>query len=208
MADVAEVASADASVPKAARRFYVTDGAVPNGTHPRAAQPTYHFISTAGRRDHLDGSLPRPQSGARGVLFPAAIYDSIGHVTGTSGNPLPGAGRRASHADLRVVAMRIDPCFAALARRHMATGCRAAATRFSRSERHNGEVAVFDSAMHAFTHSIATSFCVSPMRSSLAQSESSARLGALAVHPVMVSQGSRGRHGDGRAGLILEYAGC
>lgn len=156
--------------------------------------------------------------GAQGTLFPSALYASIGPITGTTDDPLPDVpenhGRYTAYDALRVVAMRIDPCFASLDPDPDGGGCTAqirlvfqevAVSQFGDA----GAPLAFDSALHAFYDLSRTQFLTlaQALVDLRAGNEDGDVLGPLAPHPIMVRQGLDGAMSQGVQRLILEYAG-
>ncbi|HVY32318.1 MAG TPA: hypothetical protein VHB79_37535 [Polyangiaceae bacterium] len=138
------------------------------------------------------------------ALLPSAIYDSIGHVSGRSNVGFIGSGE-ALYKDLRVVALRIDPCFAALEVPADAGDCENQ-VRLVVQEVVDGSTS--DAALHLF-YSISRDEVLDLVRSigglrqSLAPGVS---LGRLQPHPIMVEQGLTGSMSKGVRDAILHHA--
>ena len=159
----------------------------------------------------LSSSLKASATGARGVLLGASLYDSIGHLSGSTGNPPPGGIGETAYADLHVVAVRIDPCFADISPDpHSATCLNQLRLIMQEVRTSSGQATGFDSALHVFyrltreelldfAHAVAT------LREGRAPGQ---RLGKLAPDPVMVSEGLDGPMANGVRALILRYAGA
>jgi hypothetical protein len=111
----------------------------------------------------IDNLLAPSATGSRGTLLPSALYASMGPITGSTEDLYPDVPEvgadYAAYDSLRVVAMRIDPCFASLDPNLDGGGCTAqirlvfqqviaseVATPFADA----GTPIVFDSALHAF----------------------------------------------------------
>ncbi len=75
----------------------------------------------------IDNLLAPSATGTRGVLLPSAVYAATGPIFGSSEQPVgPGSPSGiAAYGDPRVVAMRIDPCFASLNPDPLGGGCTA-----------------------------------------------------------------------------------
>jgi len=147
-----------------------------------------------------------PQLLGASALLPEGIYDAAGHIAGSSGHPPPGGTGEALYKDLRVVAMRIDPCFASLAPDPHGNGC-TNQLRLVFQEVKDGSGA-FDSALHAFYELsredlVALAQSIASLR---AANSSGERLGALGPHPIMVAQGPDGAMAKGVRALIQKYA--
>lgn len=155
-------------------------------------------------------SLKASATGARGVLFPRSTYDAVGHLSGSTGDPPPGGIGEAVYADLHVVAVRLDPCFADLNPDPHSTTCLNQLRLIIQEVRANGgHASGFDSALHVFyrltrEELLTFAHAVATLRESLAPGQ---RLGALAPHPLMVTQGLDGPMASGVRALILRYAG-
>jgi hypothetical protein len=154
--------------------------------------------------------LSGSDSGARGTLLPSKLYDAVGHISGSSGNPPPGGTGNAAYGDLHVVAIRIDPCFAALAPDPHGAGCTSELrVVFQELTTVEGKVTAFDSGLHAFYKLSRADLdtltaAIGALRASNSTGE---RLGGLAPHPIIASQGLDGAMADGIRKLVLAYAG-
>lgn len=163
------------------------------------------FPLPATNQERDAGLLDVKAVGARGTLLPSAIYDGVGHVSGRSNFGPIGAGE-ASYKDLRVVALRIDPCFAALEIPADADDCENQ-LRLVVQEVVDGST--FDSALHLF-YSISRDEVLDLVRSigGLRQSlKPGVKLGRLQPHPLMVEQGLSGSMSRGVRDAILAHAG-
>jgi hypothetical protein len=157
----------------------------------------------------LDTLLSASSSGARGTLLPGELYASIGPISGPSpsdASPLT----IALYSSLRVVAMRIDPCFASLAPDPNGEGCQAQIRLVLQDlEGGDGGASAFDSALHLF-YSLTRDEFLALARALVAlrvANEDGESLGPLAPHPIMVKQGLAGPMSEGVKTLILQYAG-
>ena len=150
--------------------------------------------------ERAGGLLDLSTKGPRGELLPSALYTSVGPISGSS-------GRDAAYADLRVVAARIDPCFASLAPPADGAGCQNQ-LRLVVQEVVNG--VVHDSAMHLF-YGISRDEVIELARSTAALRQSlkpKQRLGRLQPHPIMVEQGPSGSMAAGVNAAIVAHAGA
>jgi hypothetical protein len=155
------------------------------------------------------GLLPVTAEGARGVLLPEKLYDGVGHILGSVDLHAGAAGGdyTAPYANLRVVALRIDPCFATLEPPRDGTDC-ANQLRLVVQEQQDG-VGAFDSALHLF-YSISRDELlrlvadIAGLRQTLVAGE---RLGKLQPHPVMVAEGLAGAMASGVRSAILALVG-
>jgi hypothetical protein len=164
------------------------------------------FPLPATNKERDLGMLGVDAKGARGVLLPSSIYQAIGPVSGRTGEVLTGGTPQAAYADLHVVAMRIDPCFAELAPPESGEGCENQ-LRLVVQEVRDGSA--FDSALHLF-YSITRDElldvvrAIGGLRQTLKPGE---KLGKLQPHPLMVEQGLSGAMSKGVRDTILAHAG-
>jgi hypothetical protein len=159
-------------------------------------------------QERSSGLLSVTAKAARGVLLPEALYDGVGHILG-SVNPNPGSiggDYKAPYANLRVVALRIDPCFAALEPARDGTDCE---NQLRLVVQETDAAGAFDSALHLF-YSISRDevlelvASIGGLRQNLVPGE---RLGKLQPHPVMVAEGLAGAMASGVRSAILAHAG-
>ena len=164
------------------------------------------------------GSLLAPSArGARGTLVPPALYASVAELPGstlTSMAPSNGlAGDSvASYDDLRVVSVRIDPCFAVMHPDPHGVGCPPQVRLVLQEVRapDGGAPQAFDSALHAI-YSLSRGDLLDLARKlvQLRQANDAADVsaGSLRPHPVIVEQGLGGAMSAGVQELILQYVG-
>lgn len=174
------------------------------------------FPLASSEAEFHDGYLTADAPGEHGPLLPSALYDAVGHIAGStitasSGGPTPdGAGGEAAYADLRVVAVRVDPCFAALAPDPHGGGCtNQLRVIFQPLMTTDGKAKAFDSALHVFyslsrEEVIAFAQAMAALR--IAHASPGERLGALAPHPLMIREGLTGPTAMGARALVTEYA--
>ena len=159
--------------------------------------------------------LPASASGARGPLFPSALYASVGPIAGSTSlaNDAGSPSFVAAYSDLYLVALRIDPCFASLAPDPHGVGCTAQIRLVFQEITYQGGVTgvrAFDSALHVF-YSLTRDEFLALARALVAlrvANANGATLGPLAPHPIMVSQGLSGAMSKGVEALVLQYAGA
>lgn len=164
------------------------------------------FPLPATNRERDAGMLGVDAKGTRGVLLPPSIYQAIGPVSGRSGEVLTGGTPKAAYADLHVVAMRIDPCFAELAPPADGEGCDNQ-LRLVVQEVKDGSA--FDSALHLF-YSITRDELLDVVRAVGGRRQSlkpGEKLGKLQPHPLMVEQGLTGSMSRGVRDAVLAHAG-
>ncbi|HTJ45304.1 MAG TPA: hypothetical protein VL463_24525 [Kofleriaceae bacterium] len=148
--------------------------------------------------------LAASDAGARGVLLPPALYDAVGHLSGSTGSPPPGGIADAVYGDLHVVAIRIDPCFG--------NACDDQLRLVFQEVKDDGSggATTFDSGLHAFYRIsredvVTIAHAIGSLRASNSSGE---RLGGLAPHPILVTQGMNGAFADGLRTIVLRYAGA
>lgn len=158
----------------------------------------------------VNNFLSASSAGARGTLLPSNLYDAVGHISGSSGNPEPGGTGNAAYGDLHVVAIRIDPCFAALAPDPHGAGCiNQLRVVFQELTTVDGKVTAFDSGLHAFYQLTRADLdsLTAAIGSLRASNSTGERLGGLVPHPIIARQGLDGAMADGVRKLVLAYAG-
>ncbi len=150
--------------------------------------------------------------GVGGPLLPEALYTAVGGIAGSTqlenGGP---DSDNATYDSLHVVAMRLDPCFAALAPDPHGTGCVAQLRLIFQSITAVGTTGSFaaDSAVHAF-YTISRAELIeiaTAIGQARAASSNGERLGGLAPHPIMVEQGADGAMAHAVYDLIVAHAG-
>ena len=164
--------------------------------------------------DFPDALLAASTVGVGGApLLPEAIYSRIGPISGSTGqtNGDSGSSGISAYRDLRVVAIRLDPCFAALQPDPHGAGCLNQLRLVFQEVRPglDGHSQGFDSALHVFYRvsrdelvELAAAF--GRLR---AESRGGERLGPLQPHPVMRAQGPGGLMSRGVRALIVAHAG-
>ncbi|NOU27191.1 MAG: hypothetical protein HOO96_04715 [Polyangiaceae bacterium] len=153
------------------------------------------------------GLLGGTAAGPRGPLLPESVYNAVGKIAGDGPAPVGGTGT-APYANLRVVALRVDPCFAALAPSPHGDGCKNQLRLVFQEVLADGSGA-FDSALHVF-YSITREELTTLTRAIVTERQRSAggqRLGALGPHPIMVRQGLAGSMATAVRDLAIKYAG-
>jgi len=163
--------------------------------------------------DDSTGHLRADSPGSRGALFPASIFQNIA----IEGSVPPGGGRiggisTAPYANMRVVALRLDPCFADRQPTSSSTTCRNQLRLvFQELEAATTGVRAFDSGVHAL-YSITRGELLAMVNEIVRLREAAggggeAGRGPLAPHPLMVQQGLSGTFSRALQKLILQYAG-
>jgi hypothetical protein len=165
------------------------------------------------KASEIDGLLPASATGARGTLFPEALYDKVGHLIGThfDGPPNPGGVGEAQYSDLRVVAMRIDPCFAKLEPDPHGKGCTPQLrVIFQEVTASGGDVSAFDSALHVF-FKLERQEMIDIARGLLTirvdNTKKDERLGGLAPNAIILRQGFEGEFAKALRQTITQHAG-
>jgi len=159
--------------------------------------------------DYSAGHLRADSPGSRGLLFPSSIFQKIS-ITGSL--PAAGAGGTPSapYANMRVVALRLDPCFAELLPSPAAPTCRNQLRLvFQELEASTKGVDAFDSGLHAL-YSITRDELLAMVNEIVRLREAAGGQGGkgpLAPHALMVTQGLNGSFSTALQKLILQYAG-
>ncbi len=163
--------------------------------------------STLAERD--EGMLAATSAGPRGALFPATTLDAVKALSPSTGG--------LAFDKLRVVAMRIDPCFAVLAPTPDGVGCEAQirlvlqpiSQFLGEGGRHPAEN-FGTHAVHTFYRlTRAEVYALKDDLVSLRLASSSGEaLGPLAPHPLIEQQGLTGEFSAGLRALILGAAGA
>ncbi len=152
------------------------------------------------------GYLQASSVGRGGPLLPADLYAALGPISGTSGNPPPGGIGTARYEDLRVVAVRLDPCFASLAPDPHDPTCRNQVRLVLQEVLDRGGVNAADSALHAFYELSRAE--VLELAQGLARLRAGrGALGPLQPHPVIVAEGLGGPANQALQQWVLRYAG-
>ncbi|MBX3197522.1 MAG: hypothetical protein KF894_05145 [Labilithrix sp.] len=161
----------------------------------------YPLPTNAGE---LEGLLPATTAALGGPLVPAAVYEKAFGAPGT----LQTGGTPAAPplAGLRLVAARFDPCFAAIGPVDDATCDNQLRLIFQPVKVDTG---ADDTAIHAF-YSLSRAELRDAVEEVIAirRSRSDERLGALAPHPLMKSEGLRGATARAIGAVIVKYAGA
>lgn len=159
--------------------------------------------------DYSTGHLRSDSTGKRGVLFPAAVFEKIS-IEGSAAGGGVGGPSRAPYANMRVVALRLDPCFAELLPTPSAPTCHNQIRLiFQELRASTTGVSAFDSAVHAFyTITRAELLAISNEIVRLREADGGqGGKGPLAPHALMVAQGLTGSFSTALQRLILQYAG-
>jgi hypothetical protein len=166
----------------------------------------------SGKSD-VGNLLAASSSGSLGTLLPHALYSQAGTIAPI--DELPNATQSDDYAELHVVAMRLDPCFAALAPDPHGAGC-AAQLRLILQVINDQEgddggdvIGAFDSAVHVF-YSLTRDQLLTLAQALVAlrtEQANGVALGALAPHPIIADQGLGGAMSQGVQSLILQFAG-
>jgi hypothetical protein len=126
-----------------------------------------------------------------------------------SPTPPPDDTALAPYKDLRVVAMRVDPCFASSNPDPLGANCSAQLRLVIQQVLWQDHARVWDSAIHVF-YSLSRAEVLALSQSLVAlrvANEDGDSLGPLAPHPIMARQGLAGAMSTGVQRLILAYAG-
>jgi hypothetical protein len=155
--------------------------------------------------------------GSRGTLVPSSLYTTVAELPGSTltttapSNGLAGYSI-ASYDDLRVVSVRIDPCFAVMHPDPHGAACPPQVRLVFQEVRaiDGGAPQAFDSALHAI-YSLPRNELLTLARKLVAlrkaNDAANTSAGSLGPHPVIVQQGLAGGMSAGVQKLILQYVG-
>jgi hypothetical protein len=158
------------------------------------------------------GLISASASGNQGTLLPAALYESIGHISGSTLTPplTTGGLGDAKYGDLYLVGLRIDPCFADLNPPLDGTGCLNQVRLILQEVKlqNDGSLAAFDSGLHLF-YSLSRNDLKTFARGLIAlrQASNGDSTGALQPHAIIAREGLHGPFASGLRELILLFAG-
>ena len=151
-----------------------------------------------------DGYLSPSSRGAAGELIPREVYE---HAFGPAGSTMLGGTPPAPALDgLRVVALRFDPCFAALPPIEAARCVAQLRLVFQTIHFDPRGSEATDEAVHAF-------YTLDRRQLDAATAELAAlrhdrKLGALAPHPIIVDEGMTGELATAVSRIVLRHAGA
>jgi hypothetical protein len=164
------------------------------------------FPLPATEDELASGLLAASAEGERGQLLSESLYDAVGAIAGSRGNGLLGSQPVAPYENLRIVALRLDPCFGSLEPPADGGGCQNQLRLITQEIDQNG---AHDSALHLF-YSVSRQALLGVLREIAQLREQYApgrRLGKLAPHPLMLEQGLAGGMAEGVRRLVLAHAG-
>ncbi len=193
----------------------IPDGGAPAGPIAATMNDVSILFPLPQSHGEVAQLLSASACGARGQLLPSALFLNPDPITGTTGQLPPPAlydpPTVASYKSLRVVAMRIDPCFGSSDADPRGEGC-TAQLRLVLQEIIPDGVSVttpFDTATHLFYELSRDEFLrLAQALVALRQAnQAGVTMGPLAPHPLIVGQGLSGPMSQGVKRLILQYAG-
>jgi hypothetical protein len=194
-------ASAEAELTRAANQAQMNDVSV--------------LYPLAKTKAEMAGYLSASDPGVGGPLLPARLYtDATGEPMTRPSTPLPpGADLGLIYDELKVVAFRIDPCFANIGPVTHPESCknqlRLVFQPVSFASGANANASTIDGAVHAF-YSLTRPELIEIVKEVVALRQRESRrpnLGPLAVHPILASQGLLGSEAKGLRNIILAHAG-
>lgn len=186
-----------------------TDGSTAGRAQLNDVSVLYPLATTeSGFESYLSASA----STRGGVLLPQTLYEGAESEfwPGSYSAPTQSA-LDTIYGMLRMVAFRLDPCFANIGPITEPSHCQAQIRLVLQPLSYaNGSTTAGDGAVHAF-YSLSTEDFESAVRAVIAARESisgSADLGPLAVHPIMARQGPDGQMAHRLNSLVTQYAGA
>lgn len=189
------------------------DAGPPRPIDPATIQMNDVSILLPLPKNEAEGDLyMRASDGARGgVLLPQAIYDSATGEDNDAG-PAPGGALPVPHASLRVVAIRLDPCFANIGPVTDPSSCQNQLRLVLQPFFHDadGTMKAVDTGVHAFyslTRDELVGMVAEIKKLRAASGSGAVDLGALAVHPIAAREGVNGPFMQGLSKLVLAHAG-
>lgn len=193
------------------------DGDEADATKQRAAQMNDMSIlfPLAKSQAELDsGYVLASASGARGTLLPLTLIKDNGFVWPDTHQPILAGGQlnQLRYPNVRVVAMRLDPCASHIGAITDLSTCQAQMRLVLEDltiDAQSGAASATDAALHAGYNLTQAEFAAAIKEVvALRMAQAPKRdLGPLAPHPVMAEQGLGGAMADGVRKIILEYAG-
>ena len=166
-------------------------------------------LPLAKTQAEFDSYLTASSLGVGGALLPKALYTKV--IPDQTGPVGVGGDLQMTYAQLRIVALRFDPCFANVGPITDPSKCQnQLRVIFQGLELKNGSTSAFDGAVHAFyslTREELTTAIQEVVALRHAQGQT-ADMGALQPHPLLVKQGLDGAYGKGLAKIVLEHAGA
>jgi hypothetical protein len=166
-------------------------------------------LPLAKTQSEFDSYLSATSAGVGGALLPKALYTKV--LPDPTGPVGVGGDVQMQYANLRVVALRFDPCFANVGPITDPSSCQnQLRVIFQSLDFANNSTSAIDGAVHAFyslTREELTTAIQEVVALRHAQNQT-ADLGALQPHPLLVKQGLDGAYGQGLAKIVLEHAGA
>ena len=139
-------------------------------------------------------------------LLPKAIYTA--RFPDPAPGPTPiGSDTRMTYDSLRLVALRVDPCFAQIGPITPTTQCDNQIRLIFQSLPSDGSAAI-DGAVHVF-YRVTRAELVSAIKEMIALRKANGQttaMGALKPHPLLVKQGLDGEFGKGLRAIVEKYA--
>jgi hypothetical protein len=157
----------------------------------------------------LGGYLTATSSGAKGQLLPKALYaplfpDPVNHGQ-------IGSDTGMTYGNLRVVAIRFDPCFAQIGDITDPASCdNQIRLVFQSLDDATGATLAIDGAVHAF-YRVSRADLVAALREVIALRRAQGQtksMGPLAPHPLLVKQGVAGAYSAKLGAIVTKYVGA
>ncbi len=165
------------------------------------------LLPLATTQADFNAYLPASAEGVGGPLVPKDIFTAFDVPAMTAVGP---GAPELVYSTLRLVAARLDPCFAQIGPITDPTSCQnQLRVIFQSLSFGSGTTTAEDSGLHVF-YSLTRDQFTAALRQVIALREANggeADLGPLAVHPIIAKQGVAGAMGKALAAIIEQYAG-
>ena len=155
-----------------------------------------------------DGYIAASSIGPNGTLFPKTPYST--EFPDPSGPTTTDGQVALTYANLRVTAIRFDPCFAQIGPITNPASCLNQIRVVFQSMTYDTDSGTYaeDGAVHAF-YSLSRADLTAAIREVIALRNANGQktaMGPLAPHPLLVKQGINGAFGQGLSEILLKYA--
>ncbi len=160
------------------------------------------------RAADVESLLSGTAKAAHGELIPKAAFDQLDKPLDARSPGAAGKMMDGSRSGLRLVAVRLDPCFGDRGSTNDAECKNQMRLVFQGIDDREGTIGAADGAVHVFVELARDEF-IKTVKRVLALKEASGAYAAapLAVHPLMAKEGLAGSFAKGINSIVLEHAG-